>query len=124
MKMTEIISLLDARLLCGAVEDDYEFDSAFASDMMSDVLAFPKEHMALLTGLINPQVMRTADMLDLKCLVFARGKVPGEELLEQAQEQGLVVMTTRETAFTACGLLYQAGLRGVPIEWPENEAQK
>ena len=49
---------------------------------------------------------------------------PGEELLEQAQEQGLVVMTTRETAFTACGLLYQAGLRGVPIEWPENEAQK
>ena len=47
-----------------------------------------------------------------------------EELLEQAQEQGLVVMTTRETAFTACGLLYQAGLRGVPIEWPENEAQK
>ena len=63
-------------------------------------------------------------MLDLKCLVFARGKVPGEDLLEQAQEQGLVVMTTSETAFTACGLLYQAGLRGVPIEWPENEAQK
>ena len=79
---------------------------------------------AALDNLSLHHVLRTADMLDLKCLVFARGKVPGEELLEQAQEQGLVVMTTRETAFTACGLLYQAGLRGVPIEWPENEAQK
>ena len=92
--------------------------------MMSDVLAFVNEKTVLITGLTNHHVLRTADMLDLKCLVFARGKVPGEELLEQAQEQGLVVMTTRETAFTACGLLYQAGLRGVPIEWPENEAQK
>ena len=98
--------------------------TACCSDLMSDVLAFVNEKTVLITGLTNHHVLRTADMLDLKCLVFARGKVPGEELLEQAQEQGLVVMTTRETAFTACGLLYQAGLRGVPIEWPENEAQK
>ena len=57
MKMTEIISLLDARLLCGAVEDDYEFDSAFASDMMSDVLAYGQGQALLLTGLLNQQVI-------------------------------------------------------------------
>ena len=90
---------------------------------MSDVLAFVNEKTVLITGLTNAHVLRTADMLDLKCLVFARGKIPGDDLLEQADEQGLVVITTPATAFTACGLLYEAGLRGVPIEWPESEAR-
>ena len=80
MKMTEIISLLDARLLCGAVEDDYEFDSAFASDMMSDVLAYGQGQALLLTGLLNQQVIRTAEMLDMRCIVFVRGKVPADEV--------------------------------------------
>ena len=124
MTIRDLMNLLDAQLLCGEARLDTPVVSACCSDLMSDVLAFVNEKTVLITGLTNHHVLRTADMLDLKCLVFARGKVPGEELLEQAQEQGLVVMTTRETAFTACGLLYQAGLRGVPIEWPENEAQK
>lgn len=124
MTIADMVSVLPARVLCGEERLATPVYTACCSDLMSDVLAFVNEKTVLITGLTNHHVLRTADMLDLKCLVFARGKVPGEELLEQAQEQGLVVMTTRETAFTACGLLYQAGLRGVPIEWPENEAQK
>lgn len=124
MTIADMVSVLHARVLCGEERLATPVYTACCSDLMSDVLAFVNEKTVLITGLTNHHVLRTADMLDLKCLVFARGKVPGEELLEQAQEQGLVVMTTCETAFTACGLLYQAGLRGVPIEWPENEAQK
>ena len=124
MTIADMVSVLHARVLCGEERLATPVYTACCSDLMSDVLAFVNEKTVLITGLTNHHVLRTADMLDLTCLVFARGKVPGEELLEQAQEQGLVVMTTRETAFTACGLLYQAGLRGVPIEWPENEAQK
>lgn len=124
MTIADMVNVLHARVLCGEGRLATPVYTACCSDLMSDVLAFVNEKTVLITGLTNHHVLRTADMLDLKCLVFARGKVPGEDLLEQAQEQGLVVMTTSETAFTACGLLYQAGLRGVPIEWPENEAQK
>lgn len=113
MKMTEIISLLDARLLCGAVEDDYEFDSAFASDMMSDVLAYGQGQALLLTGLLNQQVIRTAEMLDMRCIVFVRGKVPADEVLSLAAEKGITALTTRRGMFTCGGLLYQAGIRGV-----------
>ena len=105
MKMTEIISLLDARLLCGAVEDDYEFDSAFASDMMSDVLAYGQGQALLLTGLLNQQVIRTAEMLDMRC--------PADEVLSLAAEKGITALTTRHGMFTCGGLLYQAGIRGV-----------
>ena len=122
MTIRDMVNVLQARVLCGEERLDTRVHTACCSDLMSDVLAFVNEKTVLITGLTNPHVLRTADMLDLKCLVYARGKVPGEELLAQAQEQGLVVITTRETAFTACGLLYGAGLRGVPIEWPESEA--
>ena len=121
MTIADMVNVLHARVLCGEERVATPVFTACCSDLMSDVLAFVNEKTVLITGLTNPHVLRTADMLDLKCLVFARGKVPGDEILEQAEEQNLVVITTKETAFTACGLLYQAGLRGVPIEWPESE---
>ena len=121
MTIADMVRVLHARVLCGEERIGTPVSTACCSDLMSDVLAFVKEKTVLITGLTNPHVLRTADMLDLKCLVFARGKVPGDEIVEQADEQNLVVLTTGETAFTACGLLYEAGLRGVPIEWPESE---
>ena len=121
MTIRDIVDILHARVLCGTEHLDHPAKTVCCSDLMSDVLAFVNEKTVLITGLTNPHVVRTADMLDLKCLVFARGKVPNDEILEQADDQGLVVMTTKVTAFTACGLLYEAGLRGVPIEWPKED---
>ena len=121
MTIKDMVDLLHARVLCGEERLDTPVYTACCSDLMSDVLAFVNEKTVLITGLANPHVLRTADMLDLKCLVYVRSKVPNDEIIEQADEQGLAVIATRETAFTACGLLYEAGLRGVPIEWPESE---
>ncbi len=121
MTIKDMVNILHARVLCGEERLDTPVYTACCSDLMSDVLAFVNEKTVLITGLANPHVLRTADMLDLKCLVYVRSKVPNDEIIEQADEQGLAVIATRETAFTACGLLYEAGLRGVPIEWPESE---
>ena len=121
MTIKDMVHILHARVLCGEERLDTPVYTACCSDLMSDVLAFVNEKTVLITGLANPHVLRTADMLDLKCLVYVRSKVPNDEIIEQADEQGLAVIATRETAFTACGLLYEAGLRGVPIEWPESE---
>ncbi len=83
------------------------------SDMMSDVLAFSKDRSILLTGLCNPQVIRTQkEMLDIVCLIFVRGKKPDEAMLEMAKERGLVVLSTGHRMFSACGMLYAAGLHG------------
>ncbi|MBQ3079286.1 MAG: hypothetical protein IJC48_04700 [Clostridia bacterium] len=110
MKLKEIQALLDARGLTGEENPELEVISACASDMMSDVLAFPKEHMVLLTGLVNPQVMRTADMLDIRMVVFVRGKIPGEETLEMAKECGISVLSTTHTLYIASGILFTHGL--------------
>ncbi len=121
MTIADMVRVLNAKVLRGGDKLDTPVYTACCSDLMSDVLAFVNEKTVLITGLTNPHVMRTADMLDLKCLVFARGKIPTDDILETADEQGMIVMTTKETAFTTCGLLYEAGLRGVPIEWPEGD---
>lgn len=119
MTIADMIFVLNARVLRGEDKLDTPVYTACCSDLMSDVLAFVDEKTVLITGLTNPHVVRTSEMLDLKCLVFARGKVPTEDILDSAAEQGLVVLTTKATAFTACGLLYEAGMRGVPVpmEW-------
>ena len=120
MTIADLIPVLHANVLTGEDRLNKEVGTACCSDLMSDVLAFVNEKTVLVTGLTNPHVMRTANMLELKCLIFVRGKTPTPEMLAQADEQELAVLSTRETAFTACGLLYQAGLRGVPIQWPES----
>ena len=111
MKLKEIQALLNARGLTGEENPELEVQSACSSDMMSDVLAFPKEHMVLLTGLVNPQVMRTADMLDIRMVVFVRGKTPAEEALELARENGISVLSTDHTLYNASGILFTNGPR-------------
>ena len=84
--------------------------------MMSDVLAFVKEQAVLLTGLVNLQVVRTAEMMDMKCIVFVRGKKPPVEVIQLAEECDIVVLATAERMYVACGQLYENGLRGGGVE--------
>lgn len=115
MTIGRIKALLEADVLYGEDTLDDEVNYAFSSDMMSDVLAYADEHSALITGLCNPQVVRTAEMLDIVCIIFIRGKKADEKLLDMARERDLVVLETGHRMFTACGLLYEAGLRGGAI---------
>ena len=112
MKIKDIQHLLDAKLLCHGENLDTEVTSAFGCDLMSDVLAYVKEQAVLLTGLVNPQVVRTAEMMDMKCIVFVRGKKPDESMIELAKENGIPLLRTRREMFTSCGILYENGLRG------------
>ncbi len=112
MTVGEIKDLLDAEVLCGEDFLDRTVHTACGSDMMSDVLAFVKDQSVLLTGLNNPQVVRTAEMMDMRCVIFVRGKTPDEATLSLARKHGIAVMTTPLRMYPACGRLYAAGLRG------------
>ena len=112
MRLSDIKTILHAEVLWGEEHLDREDFSACGSDFMSDVLAFVKNQALLLTGLVNPQVVRTADMVEMKCIVFVRGKVPGPDILSLAEERDIVVMTCPKRMYEACGLLYSNGLRG------------
>ena len=112
MKISKIKELLNADVLCGEELLDKEVNSACGSDMMSDVLAFVKEQAVLITGLCNPQVVRTAEMMDMHCIVFVRGKRPDLAMIELAEDRDMVMLCTKMEMFTACGKLYSQGLRG------------
>lgn len=109
MKLSEIKTKLDAEMLVDH-GNDVEILTACGSDMMSDVLAYVKDQGLLLTGLNNPQVIRTCEMMDILCVVFVRGKQPEDLTLQLAREKGICVMTTQHRMYEACGLLYDAGL--------------
>lgn len=112
MTVKDVKEILKAQVICGEDYFDTEVHTACGSDMMSDVLAFVKDQSVLLTGLVNPQVVRTAEMMDMRCIVFVRGKEPDESVIELAKERQIVLLKTPYRMFTACGLLYDNGLRG------------
>ncbi len=112
MTINDIKNYLDAEVLCGEEFLEKEVFSACGSDMMSDVLAYVKDQAVLLTGLMNTQVIRTAEMMDMICVVFIRNKKPNEEIIELARESGIAVLTSSKRMYEACGILYSSGLCG------------
>lgn len=116
MKISKIAEILNAEFVCCEEFADREVYAACGSDMMSDVLAYVKDQGMLLTGLVNPQVVRTAEMMDMCCVAFVRGKRPDESIIELARGKNIILLATQERMYQACGKLYKAGLEaGKPI---------
>ena len=110
MLIGEVQEILEAKIWSGEGRLNKEVHTACGCDLMSDVLAFAKEKVLLLTGLVNPQVIRTAEMLDIKTIVFVRGKAPTEAMVVMAERKGMTLLSTQEPLYLACGKLYVKGL--------------
>jgi len=111
MTVAEAVSIVEGQFFSGEDKGDLEVASACGSDLMSDVMAFVKDRVLLLTGLVNPQVIRTATLLDIHAIIFVRGKVPSRDMIEMAEEADIILGGTKLPMFLSCGKLYEAGLR-------------
>ena len=113
MKLKEIKKLLDAEVISGANSLEIEVNLGCAADLMSDILAFGKPDSILLTGLVNLQVINTANVSDIRAICFVRGKRPDENVINSAKRNNMVVLLTKLPMFESCGRLYQKGLKGI-----------
>ncbi|MDI6617611.1 MAG: DRTGG domain-containing protein [Clostridiales bacterium] len=116
MRLRQVADILGADILCGRDKLGLEIYYAFSSDLMSDVLSYANKKTLLLTGLINPQVVRTAEMIDMPAIVFVRNKKPGDIIIKLAHENNFVILSTSHSLYTASGLLYASGLKGIQID--------
>jgi len=113
MELGRVLDLINGELIIGDI--NRSMNTAFSSDLMSDVLAFVEEDTVLITGLINNQVIRTAEMLDLKAIIFVRGKVPAEDVIQMAELKDITLLKTKHTLFETSGILYKNGLGALKI---------
>jgi predicted transcriptional regulator len=111
MTVAEAVNVLEGQFFCGEGNGDLVVASACGADLMSDVMAFVKDRVLLLTGLVNPQVIRTAELLDIHCIIFVRGKSPSRDMIDMAEESDIILGGTKLPMFLACGRLYEAGLK-------------
>lgn len=110
--LQQICELLDGTFMCGEEQADQQVYTACGCDLMSDVLAFTRSGSVLLTGLTNMQVIRTAEMLDLKAVVFVRSKRPDESVVEMARSLNMVLVMSPHPLYESCGRLFAAGMPG------------
>ncbi|MFY9151823.1 MAG: hypothetical protein WAO52_07415 [Prolixibacteraceae bacterium] len=113
MKLKEIAAVLNATISCGAERLDDEVEMGYSSDLMSDVLTLDTENLVLITGLVNLQAIRTAEMADIRAIVLVRNKRANEQMLELACENGMCILESPYSLFKSSGLLFQAGLKPV-----------
>jgi predicted transcriptional regulator len=110
MKLSQVIECIDGQVLTEGVGLDREVQGGCAADLMSDVLAYSLSDAILLTGLCNPQVVRTAQMADVAAVVFVRGKVPSHDTLELANTENIPLISSPYGMFEMSGRLFAAGL--------------
>jgi len=110
--LRRVKEILDADVLVGEDRLDLEVGTAFGADLMSDVLAYAVSGCLLLTGLTNPQIIRTADVLDIAAIILVRGKKPSAETIQAAAAKRIPVLSTKYILFEAAGRLYQNGIVG------------
>ncbi|HYQ58670.1 MAG TPA: hypothetical protein VEP89_15125 [Draconibacterium sp.] len=113
MRLTEIIDLTHAKVVAGDAGQDHDLQKAFSSDLMSDVLTLDTEHILLITGLANVQLVRTAEMADIEVVILARNKKASPEMIDLANEIGLIILETPYSIYRSSGLLYEKGLAPV-----------
>ncbi|MDP4183685.1 MAG: hypothetical protein Q8862_00810 [Bacteroidota bacterium] len=113
MKVSEIATLLDAKIICGEKHKDENIEKAFSSDLMSDVLRIDATNLLLMTGLSNLQTIRTAEMADIGYILFVRSKKVTPEMIKLACENEIVIMESPYSLFKASGVLYNAGINAL-----------
>ena len=91
--------------------DDFEFFYVVAADLMSEIMLETKDCSIMITGLINTQVIRTAEMMNIFAIIFVRGKELRSEMIDLAQDRGIAVLKTPLSMFEVCGRLYESGLK-------------
>jgi len=112
VKLSQIVQILQADVRCGEEELDLEIPYSVASDMMSDVLVCNDADRILISGLCTMHVVLTAQILDLRAILFVRGKQPTAEMIEAAKENGIAILCTDMGMFNVCGELYKHGMKG------------
>ena len=110
MKLGEVLEAVEGKVISKNVDLDQEVQMGCGADLMSDVLAFTHEGTLLMSGLINPQVVRTAEMAGIQAILFVRGKLPPPETIALAEEKGIPLLASKYTMFETCGRIYGAGL--------------
>jgi len=113
MKLREIAAVLNATISCGAEKLDDEVEMGYSSDLMSDVLTLDTDNLVLITGLVNLQAIRTAEMADIRAIVFVRNKKVNQSMVKLATESGMCLLESPYSLFKSSGLLFEAGLKPI-----------
>jgi predicted transcriptional regulator len=110
MKLREVLEIIDGKVVSENIDLDEEVQMGCGADLMSDVLAFTHDGTLLMSGLTNPQVVRTAEMAGIAAIVFVRGKLPPAETIALAESKNIPLLASKYTMFETCGRLYDSGL--------------
>lgn len=107
LELAKIKEVLQAKIIVGNNLPDISVSGVFASDQMSDVLAFGKPGSILLTGLNTIQSVISSHMAEFRAIAYLQGKIPTDDMKRFAIGKEIVIFSTEDDMYEACTKLAQ-----------------
>ena len=107
MKVQDIISKCSFTLLNEA-DTDRDITGVYVGDLLSWIMGHGEEGQCLVTIMSNVNVLAVASLLDLSCVILAENVRPDDEFLSLAKEKGINILSSKESTYSICTLLYEA----------------
>lgn len=105
-KLSELIEDLQFDCLAGKSLLDKEVVSAYVSDLLSDVMGKAQPQMVWVTSQIHKNIVAVASLIDLSAIIIVNERPADEDMLKLAEEEDVVVLSSKKSAFETAGLLY------------------
>ena len=80
--------------------------SAYVSDLLSDVMGKAHADMMWITSQVHKNIVAVASLKELSAIVIVNERPVEKELLEQAEDEEIVVLSSNLPAFETAGKLY------------------
>ncbi|MDR0970714.1 MAG: serine kinase [Lentimicrobiaceae bacterium] len=107
MTVKELVEKLNLTVFCGENALNRTIEGGYASDLLSDVMGFAKADNIWITLQTHKNVIAIASLKDLAAIILVKGNKPDDDTLEQAKEENIPILGTKEETFNTIGKVYQ-----------------
>ncbi len=107
MKVSELVEKLELKVYAGNDSLDREITGGYVSDLLSDVMGFAKEGNIWITLQNHLNVIAIASLKDLSCVILVKNIVPGDDVVEKANDEGIPLLGSSSKTFELAGEIYR-----------------
>jgi predicted transcriptional regulator len=112
MRLIEIKDKLNLKVLSGSKNIEANVSRGYVSDLMSDVIAHGQEGDIWITYQTHVNVIAIALMKNMAGVILIQNRELIPQAALKAEEEGLPVLSSSQSAFETAGILYQLGIPG------------
>jgi predicted transcriptional regulator len=106
MKITDLVSALNLKVLSGHNGLNNEIKGGYVSDLLSDVMGNANGGMVWITVQTHPNIVAVASLKDLAGIIIVKDLIPENETINKSNTENIPILSCDSDTFKITGSLY------------------